>query len=119
VKCAKGVVDVRNNLKVQTAEDYDYYDYYGWNTYYPPLYDLDIEPDKTGTEIKEKIKKQLWWSPYVNQDDINVTVSNGTATLTGNVETELEKQYAEVNALEGGATEVDNDIIVTYTPPEE
>jgi osmotically-inducible protein OsmY len=112
----KGVVDVRNNLKVQGSDDYDYFDYYGWNTYYPPLHDMDIDIRKSDTEIKNSIESQLWWSPYVNQDDVEVSVSGGTAVLTGTVETEREKRYAEINALEGGAKEVDNHIIVLYPP---
>jgi osmotically-inducible protein OsmY len=112
-----GVVDVKNNLEVKGSGDYDYYDYYGWNTYYPPSYDIDIDIRKSDTEIKNSIESQLWWSPYVNQDDVEVSVSNGTAVLTGTVETEREKRYAEINALEGGAKKVDNNIIVLYLPP--
>lgn len=111
-----GVVDVKNNLEVKASDDYDYYDYYGWNTYYPPLYDIDIDIRKSDTEIENSIESQLWWSPYVNQDDVEVSVSGGTAVLSGTVETEREKRYAEINALEGGAKEVDNHIIVLYLP---
>lgn len=115
----KGTVAVNNNLVVD--EDYDeyYYDYYGWNTYYPNYY-IDVDDGyKTDWEIEESIKDELWWSPYVNKDEVNVYVLDGEATLTGTVDTEREKLFAEINALEGGASEVDNELEVEFLPEEE
>jgi osmotically-inducible protein OsmY len=113
---AQGVVAVENNLGLQDKNDYYFYDYYGWNTLYPP-YQIDIEDDlKTDAEIKDDIESQLWWSPYVNEDEVEVTVNNGTAILEGTVDTKRERQYAEINALEGGALSVDNNLAVSYTP---
>ncbi len=111
----KGVVEVKNFLTVLGNRNYVYYDYYGWNTYYPPLYDINIVKTGSDQEIKHNIENQLWWSPFVNIDDIEVTVKNGTAILQGIVETEREKLFAEINAMEGGAIEVENNLIVTYT----
>lgn len=113
----QGVVDVRNNLAVKYADDYDYYDYYGWNSDYPPLYDSNGgSSGMSDSEIENKIESQFWWSPYVNKDEVNVTVVNGTAFLEGTVDTQREKRFAEVNALEGGAKEVVNNIEVVYKP---
>jgi len=42
-------------------------------------------------------------------------VDDGTATLTGTVESWNEFWAAEENALEGGAVAVDNDLIVDIT----
>lgn len=110
----KGVIEVKNNLSVYDANDEYFYNYYGWNTYYPP-YQVDITNDYvTDTEITDNIKSQLWWSPYVNQDDVDVVVIDGVATLEGKVDTEREKLFAEINALEGGADEVTNNIEVEY-----
>lgn len=113
---SKGVIDIENNLKVQDENDYYLYNYYGWNTYHPP-YHVDVaygfKPDYA---IKDDIVDQLWWSPYVNEDEIIVTVDNGTATLKGTVDTRREKRFAEINALEGGASEVDNNLLVDYSP---
>lgn len=111
----KGVVEVVNNLEVQDTDEVDYYDYYAWNSYFPPVLDLDTPVKDSDEEIKRSIERQLWWSPYVNEDDVEVTVSNGKAILEGTVETEREMRYAKMNALEGGAREVENNLVVEYT----
>jgi len=109
-----GVLAVENNLGVADEDDYYNYNYYGWNTLYPPVQvDVDDSP-KTDEEIEENIQNQLWWSPYVNQDDISVEVSAKTAVLEGAVKTRREKVYAEINAMEGGASDVVNNIEVAY-----
>lgn len=112
----KGVIEVKNYLDVRGGEDYVYYDYYGWNTYYPPLYDVNTVRTWSDQEIKNNIENQLWWSPYVNLDDIDVKVRRGEAILNGTVETPRERRFAEINAIEGGARKVDNNLIVIYTP---
>ncbi|MCG6187117.1 BON domain-containing protein [Maribellus maritimus] len=113
----KGVIDVRNNLKVNDLNDVRYSDYYGWNTYYPP-YHIDIEEaKKSDIQIEKDIQSQLWWSPYVNEDEVDVTVEDGTAILEGTVDTRREKLFAEINAIEGGAEDVENDLIVLYNTP--
>jgi osmotically-inducible protein OsmY len=112
----KGVIAVENNLKVNDTNDYYYDNYYGWNSFYAPGY-IDVSDDYlTDFEIENRIQNQLWWSPYVNEDEVDVLVAGGTAVLTGTVETQREKLYAEVNALEGGADEVENNLIVSYNP---
>lgn len=78
-----GVVDIANNLDV----DYEF-------------------TEKTDQEIKEDIESQLWWSPFVDSDDISVEVRAGVATLMGSVEDWDELQAAKDNAREGGATSV-------------
>lgn len=108
----KGVVAVENNLRVFDNNDYYYYNYYGWNSYLP-LYQIDIGSDyKPDSEIKEDIASELWWSPYVNRNEVKISVSDGEATLEGTVDTKREKLYAEINALEGGATKVVNNLVV-------
>ena len=112
----KGVVNVENNLLVNDKNELQYSDYYGWNSYFPP-YHLEVDrTPKSDKEIKKDIESQLWWSPYVNQDEVKVTVNDGTATLEGVVDTRREKLYAEINAIEGGAENVNNDLIVLFTP---
>ena len=69
---------------------------------------------KADQEIREDVKHELFWSPYVDEDQVNVTVYNGVATLTGNVETWSERKAAEDNAYEGGAKKVINNLTVTY-----
>jgi osmotically-inducible protein OsmY len=79
----RGVVDVQNNLDV----DYEY-------------------TAKTDREIKDDIEGQLFWSPFVDSDDITVEVHSGVATLMGSVEDWDELQAAKKNARDGGATSV-------------
>lgn len=112
----KGVLAVENNLLVNDLNDYYFYNYYGWNNIYPPYYvDVDYRY-KSDFDIKEDIIDQMWWSPYVNVDEVSVTVENGKAILTGTVDTKRERLFAEINALEGGAIKVENNLKVTSTP---
>lgn len=112
----KGVIDVRNNLKVNKSDEAIYSNYYGWNSYYAP-YHLEIDQTKKSDEqIEDNIQSQLWWSPYVNEDEVEITVDDGNVTLKGTVDTKREKLYAEINAIEGGAETVENDLVVLYTP---
>jgi len=109
-----GVINVVNNLAVfdPTPLSYDPYTYetypydYDWYTYEPTRTFTDDE------QIKEDIESQLFWSPFVDSDDVNVVVDNGEAILTGEVDTWSEFSAATENAYEGGATWVDNDLEV-------
>jgi len=87
----KGVINVINNIT--------YPDSWIW------------KPDQ---EIREDVKDELFWSPFVDEEQVSVTVSNGVVTLTGNVETWSERKSAEDNAYEGGAKNVINNLTVTY-----
>jgi osmotically-inducible protein OsmY len=69
---------------------------------------------KPDWEIREDINDQLFWSPFVDEDNVRVTVEDGVATLTGNVETWGERGAAENNAYEGGAKDVKNKLTVTH-----
>lgn len=111
-----GVMAIENNLDVYDENDYYYYDYVGWNNAFPP-YHVDVNDNYISDyEVKKNIESQLWWSPYVNEDEIKVSVNNREATLTGEVDTHREKLYAEINAVEGGAIKVENNLVVDYTP---
>lgn len=74
-----------------------------------------IEVDRLWTwredlEIRKDIESELWWSPFVDSDQVTVSVDDGVATLAGEVDSWLERQIAEENAIEGGAKEVNNRI---------
>lgn len=85
----QGVVDVRSRL------DYEF--------------EWEWRPDPT---IREEVTEQLFWSPYVDEDELIVKVVNGVVTLRGEVGTWSEREAAEHNAWQGGAKEVDNQITV-------
>ncbi len=86
-----GVVEIDNGLEVGGADEAE-------------LLDDD--------EIKARIERQLFWSPFVSADKVAVTVENGVATLRGQVGSWGEVQAATENALEGGARRVVNELTV-------
>lgn len=79
----KGVVAVQNGLGVYSV----------WTK-------------KSDWEILQDIEDQFRWDPLVNDEAIEVTVTDGEATLTGSVDTWTERQLAIENAYEGGAKQV-------------
>jgi len=112
----KGVVHVQNFLTTTgggllETDDYLDYDPYDWDytwSYYPHYEPAIPSEVATDAGIKEDIEDQLFWSPFVDSDDVNVSVEDGVATLTGQVETRKERVAAHENALEGGARKVNN-----------
>lgn len=63
---------------------------------------------QSDVEIQGRIITGLRWSPFVDSDEIDVTVEQGTAILTGVVDSWTECVIAEENAYEGGAKNVVN-----------
>lgn len=111
---AYGVTEVINNLDVDnpTPLGYDPYldDIYPYDSDW-----YDYEPGytfQTDAEIERDIESEIFWSPFVNSSEVKVEVDNGTATLTGTVDTWSEREAATENAYEGGATWVDNELEV-------
>ena len=93
VSAVKGVAAVTNNLRVMKS----------WTP-------------KDDWEIKKDIEDELWWSPFVDEDDVAVTVKDGTVTLIGVVDSLRERRVATENAYEGGAKHVRNELKVRYGP---
>lgn len=67
---------------------------------------------KHDAEIRQDVKEQLWWSPFVDSDDITVSIDNGIVTLEGTVDSWQERRLAGENAYEGGARSVRNKLAV-------
>jgi osmotically-inducible protein OsmY len=67
---------------------------------------------KPDWEIQEDVRSQLFWSPFVDSDQIEITVEGGVVELTGRVESWNEKMDAGRNAYDGGAKDVRNRIKV-------
>lgn len=110
-----GVEEVSNALTVTNTNwpvvydpyVYDWYTYdYGWYDYEPAY------TTRTDAEIKDNINDHMWWSPLVDSDEVTVLVDDGVATLTGTVDSWAERRSAAENALEGGATRVENELVV-------
>lgn len=110
-----GVTTVYNGLTVSHPT----YSHYYWPyTYYYEPYDY-ARPDADSTwsyisdaELKDEIESELFWSPFVDKDGVNVSVTNGEATLTGTVDSWSEYGSATDNAYEGGAINVINNLKV-------
>jgi osmotically-inducible protein OsmY len=108
----RGVIAVKNYLSIQDYGPYVYDPYV--DEWYLDAYDVYTPAPryswKSDAEIREEIKDELWWSPFVDSDDVIVTVDDGEATLTGTVDSWSEYYAAEENAFEGGAVWVKNDL---------
>jgi osmotically-inducible protein OsmY len=118
-----GIYYVNNNIGVN--RDWSRYHYrpymdldnfsgedYEWYHFTPPA------SQKSDWQIQKDIRDELWWSPFVEETRINVSVENGKATLTGTVHSRMEYDAATENALDAGAVEVDNRLeISSLLPP--
>ncbi len=69
---------------------------------------LESMEHKLDWEIVEDVRSELFWSPFVDSDEITVQVEDGVVTLTGTVDTWRERRAAGENATEGGAVAVHN-----------
>jgi osmotically-inducible protein OsmY len=117
----KGVALVRNHLKDEPVNSFtDYtspYATYPYLVYYGELpYDLsevsEPQPHLSDEQIKKNIKDRFFWSPFVDSDDIKVTVNGGVATLTGTVGTSIGWGETEKDAHRSGASYVLNRVTV-------
>ncbi len=71
----------------------------------------------TDQEILENIKEEIQWSPFVDEEKVDVRVEDGQATLTGTVHSKLEHDAAIENAREGGAESVNNQLAISPLLP--
>lgn len=78
-----GVAAVSNNLMVHGSWDW-----------------------RSDAEIKEDVQSELYWSPYVDSGDINVSVTDGEVLLKGVATDWFEAESAVDNAFQGGARSV-------------
>lgn len=67
-------------------------------------------------EIRDRIEEEFAWSPFVDENRVVVTVSDGVAVLTGVVADLRERRAATENAFDGGARQVRNHVQVRYGP---
>jgi hypothetical protein len=109
------VTEVVNNLRVDDSLEPYAYDPYVDEDLTPEFLWYDYRPYysmKSDAEIYEDIHDQLFWSPFVDSDEVVVTVDDGIATLTGVVDGHFESNAAVENAFDGGATWVRNKLEV-------
>jgi osmotically-inducible protein OsmY len=110
----QGVVDVKNEISVNYDAAY----------VFDPYVDDDLAAgpgserlpkqtsDKTDEQIRDEIRSELWWSPFVDSDEVTVAVNGQVARLSGTVDSWSEREAAVKNAYDGGAISVDNDLRV-------
>lgn len=108
----KGVVEVRNQLKIGSEPDIFFYNqpYNDFEVFGPP-YDFETfgpPPPRSDAQIKKDIEREFFWSPFVHRDDITVKVRHGAVKLTGTVGTWIGYGEAAQDARKGGALEVIN-----------
>ena len=111
-----GVIAVENRLDVHDADVYvfdpflDDYDFalYDWGDRWEPRYTM-----RSDAEIEQEVEDQLWWSPFVDANEVEVSVADGVVTLTGTVDSWSERHFAASNAFEAGASWVRNRLEVS------
>jgi osmotically-inducible protein OsmY len=115
-----GVIRVNNNLMLSDPFVTLHYNPYVDDAWYIYDYPWYVYPDYITTredrEIESSIKSELFWSPFVNEEDVSVEVTAGTAVLEGTVETYAESRAAREQAFEGGAVSVVNNLEVERRP---
>ena len=101
---AKGTTGVINNLEVSYQEaTYDPY-FYDWD---PVMYGYDYGIVRENDEaIAKNIQEEFFWSPFVDEEDLKVSVDNGVATINGTIKNRYERNRAIEEAYEGGAMTV-------------
>jgi len=107
----EGVNEVVNSLEVTYP-----YAYYWYGPY--PYYDMYITPPSDSNELPDddrimsRVSNEIWWSPYVDLDQVEIIVANGVVTLEGTVDSYRESTEAVYNAYEGGAYSVVNNLTI-------
>jgi osmotically-inducible protein OsmY len=110
-----GVISINNIIAVNYPYSYYWqgsYPYYEW--YYPiPNPGSNSMVNQYDDEaIKRSVENEIWWSPYVSADQVDVSVKNGEVTLSGEVDSWRELRMAVENAWEGGALSIDNELVI-------
>lgn len=82
-------------------------DVISWSIYVPSKATIE------DAAIKAHIEESLLWDPDVDSDQVDVRVKDGKVTLSGTVDTWLERIAAESIAFEAGATSVDDELEVS------
>jgi osmotically-inducible protein OsmY len=114
----KGITEVENRIRVRDEGPFihsQFYDPHVDEWYVEEGLPAQYErrrPAMSDSTIEQRIESEMWWSPFVAAQDIDVTVEDGVATLTGSVESWAERRSATENAYEGGATLVENNTVI-------
>jgi len=108
-----GTVAVVNDLRVDDGpyagdpyvDRWDMYDYDWYRN--APAYGLVSD-----LQLERDVERELFWSPFVDADDVEVDADDGIVTLQGTVDSWMESGAARDNAYEAGASYVRNELVV-------
>ena len=107
-----GVVDVNNRLEVASPGSVAGFtsSFRSEDKLRPAVLTLDHA-------LAERIRARYCWSASLHDQEVDVQVENGRATLSGTVDTWLDRKYAAQAAHEAGAREVNNHLRVLTASP--
>lgn len=107
----QGVVGIENHLAVSRDTPFTFSPYIddafhdeSWYDYRP------VHTEKSDAELKKEVVNQLFWSPYVDVQGIEVLVEDQRVILNGEADSLNERQQAELNAWKAGAARVENNL---------
>jgi len=109
VQDLKGVVSVINALEVTNPAGPTFFSVTEFDDFFPVPFvapQSDFRQMLTDQQIEKNISEELWWSPFVERNEVTVEVDQGVATLKGEVDSWRERRAAVENAHEGGAVTV-------------
>lgn len=113
----RGVTAIRNMLSVSYEPFESQPSFYDWDVVEA---EYDFEPitltRRADWEIRQDVRQEMFWSPFVDADQVEVEVDEGSVTLSGTVNSFTERRQAEEEAYEGGAVAVDNNLKVRWAP---
>lgn len=118
VATVRGVQSISNQLRVGVGAEPLFYDPYVDSNSAIDYRRSEDRSDRRadsasdGDTIAEDVRRELWWSPFVDESDIRVAVDAAVVTLQGNVDSEAERRAAIENAYEGGAVSVKDRLVV-------
>jgi len=108
----RGVEALHNDITVRGSTP-TYASY--WYGFYPRLLEMEgteHSSAKSDREIYADVESELFWSPFVDEDSVDIDVDDGLVILSGRVDSDFERRAARDNAFEGGARVVQNDLVV-------
>lgn len=106
----RGVASLTNNLTIRGERPLISADLYmGKSRILMPKQGFGEEP-VTDRSLYQEVESELFWSPFVDENAIEIEVDNGTVTLAGHVDSASELMAAAANAYEAGALIVNNEL---------
>lgn len=107
------VREVQNLVAVRFREVDERLEVRAWATPYQPYAApvaqyRHVQVHPTQVELADNVRRQLYWSPFVDLGGISIDVVDDRVILSGEVEDWRERRYAIDNAYEGGAAIVED-----------